>query len=187
MFGAQKVSDGQSYEKFVATELKRIGYHKIEFTAVTGDYGVDLLAECDGYRYAIQCKYYSEPVGISAVQEAVAGLSFYDCDRAMVVTNNTLTKAARELAEANEVDIIEELMPEKLSFWERRQPWELIVLAIECLVFGLVLYQMLLQQTVSVRSVGILLLICFPLPFLIIRALIRLLPLIHRITRGNRQ
>lgn len=44
-------------------------------------------------------------VGNKAVQEAYAGANFYDCDRAMVMTNLTFTRAATELAEKLEVEL----------------------------------------------------------------------------------
>lgn len=62
------------------------------------------LQQKNGLKYGIQCKYYSHPVGNKAIQEAYAGADFYDCDAAMVMTNNTFTRAARELAEKLEVD-----------------------------------------------------------------------------------
>ncbi|MBQ8934779.1 MAG: restriction endonuclease, partial [Oscillospiraceae bacterium] len=99
MPGRQRIRDGYDYETYVAQALKRRGFRSIEQTAKSGDYGVDLLGKYHGVRYAIQCKYYADPVGGFAVQEAVAGMGFYGCDRAMVVTNSCLTKAARELAE----------------------------------------------------------------------------------------
>ena len=54
----------------------------------------------------MQCKYYSAPVGLGAVQEAVAGKAMYGCNAAMVVTNSTFTKAAEELAVQNGVVLI---------------------------------------------------------------------------------
>ena len=55
--------------------------------------------------YGIQCKYYSYPVGNKAVQEAYAGANFYDCDKAMVMTNLTFTRSATELAQKLEVEL----------------------------------------------------------------------------------
>ena len=42
-------------------------------TNATGDLGLDVIAEKQGLRYGIQCKYYSYPVGNIAVQVAYAG------------------------------------------------------------------------------------------------------------------
>lgn len=99
--------DGHDYEYAVARYLKSIGYTGTKVTKGSGDFGVDVLANKGGHKYAVQCKYYSSPVGVAAVQEAVAGKVYYGCDRAMVVTNSTFTKAAWELARVNDVVLLE--------------------------------------------------------------------------------
>ena len=70
-----------------------------------------MIAYKSGVKYGIQCKYYSAPVGNKAVQEAYSGARFYDCDRAVVMTNHTFTKAARELADKLEVELWEHCSP----------------------------------------------------------------------------
>ncbi|WP_459989066.1 restriction endonuclease, partial [Mycobacterium avium] len=67
-------------------------------TAGTGDFGVDLIAKKDGVRMAVQCKRLAKAVGVAAVQQVVAGARQHGCDRTVVVTNQTFTKAARRLA-----------------------------------------------------------------------------------------
>ena len=74
-------------------------------TPTTGDQGVDLITEKDGIRCAIQCKFYSKPVGNKAIQEVIAGRGFYNCDTAMVVTNNSFTKSAKQLAKNSNVQL----------------------------------------------------------------------------------
>ena len=100
---------GLEYERHVARYLTGRGYHGVKVTKGSGDYGVDVIAHKHGKKYAVQCKLYSGSVGLSAVQEAVAGKAMYNCDSAMVVTNSTFTKAAHELAEANGVILIENI------------------------------------------------------------------------------
>ena len=83
----------------------------MKVTRGSGDYGVDVLARKIGHRYAVQCKYYSRPVGVSAVQQVVAGMAYYECDRGLVVTNTTFTRQAKELAELNGIDLIGKVSP----------------------------------------------------------------------------
>lgn len=97
---------GHDYEHLVAAYLKNKGYTGVKVTKGSGDYGVDVIAHKGKKRYAVQCKYYTSPVSLGAVQEAVAGKAMYGCNAAMVVTNNTFTKAAKELAEQNDVLLI---------------------------------------------------------------------------------
>ena len=99
--------DGHDYEYLVAKYLRGHGYTGVKVTKGSGDFGVDVTAHKAGHKYAVQCKYYTNPVSLGAIQEAVAGKALYNCDRAMVVTNNTFTKAARELANANNVLLLE--------------------------------------------------------------------------------
>lgn len=92
---------GEDFEVFVAQILKKIGFINIQLTKGSGDQGVDIIAERDSIKYAIQCKRYSQPVGNNAVQEVFAGKSFYHCHVGAVVTNNYFTKSAKELAKEN--------------------------------------------------------------------------------------
>ncbi|MBE6730019.1 MAG: restriction endonuclease [Ruminococcaceae bacterium] len=97
---------GIEYESRVADYLKCKGYWGVKVTQASGDYGIDITAHKNGKKYAVQCKYYSQPVGIAAVQEAVAGKVHYGCTEAMVVTNNTFTPAAETLAKENGVILL---------------------------------------------------------------------------------
>lgn len=97
--------DGYQFEYQCADILRRNGFSRVEVTKCSGDQGVDIIAHKHRKKYGIQCKYYSYPVGNRAVQEAYAGADFYDCDKAMVMTNITFTKAATELAGKLEVEL----------------------------------------------------------------------------------
>ena len=88
---------GIQFEEFVAAQLRIAGY-SVTPTASTGDYGVDLIARKDSVRMAVQCKRLAKAVGVAAVQQVVSGASHHGCNRTVVVTNQTFTKAARQLA-----------------------------------------------------------------------------------------
>jgi len=94
---------GKDFEIFVAQILRGIGFSNIQLTKGSGDQGVDIIAERDGIKYAVQCKRYSQAVGNKAVQEVFAGKSFYHCHVGVVVTNNYFTQSAKELARENGV------------------------------------------------------------------------------------
>ena len=72
-----------------------------------GDLGVDLIAERGDYRCAVQAKRQSQPVARRAVSDAVAGMAHYDCNAAMVVTNNYFTEGAVELARSTGCELID--------------------------------------------------------------------------------
>ena len=99
------LSDGWQFENYTANLLKKIGYSKEIVTSGSGDNGVDVLASKSGVTYAIQCKLYSSSVGNKAVQEIVSGKIYYNCDKAVVITNNYFTSAAQKLAYATGVEL----------------------------------------------------------------------------------
>ena len=96
------VRSGHDYEHFCRALLEAQGW-AVAVTAGTGDQGADLVAERDGWRVVIQCKFYGRPVGNRAVQEAFAAKRFQDGDHAAVVSNSTFTRSARQLALTNDV------------------------------------------------------------------------------------
>lgn len=110
------VMNGNEFEYFVCKLYSKMGY-KSEVTKQSGDQGLDVIAEKDNKRIGIQAKCYSGAVGNSAVQEAVAGKSYYHCDKVVVITNNHFTSSAIELAQSNNVilwdrDILKEKIKE---------------------------------------------------------------------------
>lgn len=101
-------SNGYEYEEQVAKSLRRKGYRNVEVTSKSGDYGADIVAtDPHGNRVCIQCKFYSSPVDLSAVQEIVTAKAKYKCTKAAVYTNSRFTKQAKELAFVNDVDLFE--------------------------------------------------------------------------------
>lgn len=96
--GEIDIMEGRDFEYFCAELLKKRGFLEVEVTKGSGDYGIDILAEKDGITYAIQCKCYSAPVGVKAVQEAYAGRDYYDCMVGAVLTNQYFTTPAVEAA-----------------------------------------------------------------------------------------
>lgn len=87
------------YEKYIGLYVQKRGYKNIRYTKATGDYGADVLCDYpEGRKVCIQCKHYSQPVGIQAVQEVIAAKEYYKCDEAWVCASNTYTPAAHKMA-----------------------------------------------------------------------------------------
>ena len=93
---------GTEFEEFVSTLFRQMGYNT-KITQTTGDQGIDVIAVKNGVKLGIQAKCYTNTVGNSAVQEAVAGKGYYSCDKVMVITNNYFTSSAASLAQSNNV------------------------------------------------------------------------------------
>lgn len=90
--------EGHQFEYWCATLLKKNGFSNVEVTQGSGDQGVDIIAEKDEIRYAIQCKCYSSNLGNTPIQEVYAGKNMYRCQIGVVMTNRYFTKGAYELA-----------------------------------------------------------------------------------------
>jgi len=88
---------GTEFEDYVAARLRRAGW-QVTFTSVSGDYGVDLIAERDDKSLAVQCKRHGRPVGVAAVQQVVSGARHHGCAKSIVISNQEFTRAAKQLA-----------------------------------------------------------------------------------------
>lgn len=88
------------YEEYVGSLLAYKGYKNVQVTPKSGDYGADIICkDKKGNKYAVQCKMYSKPVGYKAVEEVLGAMHYYNCNKAIVVTNSTYTKQAVEAAD----------------------------------------------------------------------------------------
>ena len=103
--------EGHEFEYFCADLLRRKGFIEVEVTKGSGDYGIDILAEKDGVTYAVQCKCYTAPIGVKAIQEAYAGRDYYDRMVGAVMTNQYFTAPAVEAAKKL-----------KILLWDRGYP-----------------------------------------------------------------
>ena len=54
----------------------------------------------------VQAKRHNQSIGISAVQQVHAAISYYKADEAWVVTNQDYSKAAYELAQKSNIRLI---------------------------------------------------------------------------------
>ena len=104
---------GQGFERYLVQLFCELGYGVRHVGGGGGDFGADLIVERDGVRIAVQAKNYeSGRVGNDAVQQAIAGATYYDCQQAMVVTNSGFTKAARQQASRSTIPV---------ALWGRKQ------------------------------------------------------------------
>ena len=110
--------DGHSFEYFCADILLYNGFTNIQVTQGSGDFGVDILCFLNGIAYAIQCKCYSSTVGNKSVQEVYSGKTYYNCQKAIVITNNYFTPAAEETARMTNVEL-----------WDRHRLKEMVLIA----------------------------------------------------------
>lgn len=105
---------GIQFEQYCMTLFTCLGYKHMSCTKASQDQGVDLVGFKDGCKYAIQCKRYSHTVGNKAIQEVVAGMNMYSCQKAIVITTNYFTRQAKQLARVNEVALIDRIKLQQL-------------------------------------------------------------------------
>lgn len=99
--------DGHQFEYACADVLKANGYKHVKVTRGSGDFGVDVIAEKDKVRYAIQCKRYNHKLDNTPIQEVVGGLAYYQCDKGAVMTNQYFTEPAKQLAQVNDIKLLD--------------------------------------------------------------------------------
>ncbi len=87
----------RDYEEYCAATLRKSGW-RVQQVGRSGDQGGDLIAEWNGTRIVVQCKFWRKTVGNRAVQEAHAAARHYGTLHSVVVTEEGYTAAARELA-----------------------------------------------------------------------------------------
>lgn len=89
-----------TYEALVANHFEKLGYH-CSVTKISNDYGLDVLAEREDERLAIQAKMYggsSRQVNRQMIMELHGVKDYFTCDRAILVTDGTVRDDAREVA-----------------------------------------------------------------------------------------
>jgi HJR/Mrr/RecB family endonuclease len=107
-----------AFEHHCAAVLKTQGW-MCKMTRASGDFGVDVIAECKEMRVVIQVKKWQAPVSLSAVQEVAAGAAMYKAGVAAVVSVSGYQPSAVRLAQANRVLL---LSYEDLFDFTRRVP-----------------------------------------------------------------
>lgn len=101
----RNIDTGEEFEIFLKELYEELGF-QVTLTPTTGDQGADLIIEKHGVKSVIQAKFYSSSVGNSAVQEVIGAIGFYNANKGIVITNNTFTKSAKELAKANNIHLV---------------------------------------------------------------------------------
>jgi len=94
---ASSRNDGREFEGICRDILTTLNWQVLT-TAISGDFGGDLIASKDGLRWCIQCKDTVTPAGVQAIQQASAAMTYYVCDHAAVVSRSGYTEQAFLLA-----------------------------------------------------------------------------------------
>ncbi len=99
--------NSEQYEHHVANVLAGEGW-STTVSRLSGDLGVDVVAERDGRRLAVQAKMYggsSTKVNAEQIMCLYGAAAYIDCGEMMLATNGRLTSDARRVAEKIGVNI----------------------------------------------------------------------------------
>ena len=97
---------GAAFEKLVRQLMEQQGY-QVGNLRESNDYGVDLIANRGEVRIAVQVKRSKNRITRKAISDAVAGMKYYKCNKAMVVTNSEFTEDAREFGRGTECTLVD--------------------------------------------------------------------------------
>jgi restriction system protein len=92
------------FEKIIADKFQDKGF-EIQLTPKSYDYGVDIIADNSRERIAIQVKMYeTRVVNYKDIMYLFSGMHYYNCDKAVLVTQGILDSKAREVARKLQVE-----------------------------------------------------------------------------------
>ena len=97
--------DPFDYEEHCALLLKSAGW-TAQATQKSGDQGADVIAVKNNIKIVVQCKLYTGTVGNDAVQQVYTAQNFQSAQAAIVVTNSTFSKSARQASATTGVHLI---------------------------------------------------------------------------------
>ena len=100
------ISSGEEFEQYLCGLINELPFAHCVKTKASWDQGVDLIVKINDVKIAIQCKFYSSPVGNDAIQQVIAGKLYYKCDEAMVVSNAAFISSAQDLANETKVILV---------------------------------------------------------------------------------
>lgn len=136
---------GYEFEYFIKTLFIKSGYKNVSMSSSSGDFGIDIFASKDNYLYGIQCKRYKKRIGVEAIQQVKTGVSYYDLDIPVVITNSTFTPAANSLATNTDVVLIDRTalirMIKKAKLFRSFIPWYYHLISL--LLSAILIYQFL--------------------------------------------
>ena len=94
------------FEEFIAETFRKLGY-KARKTSNSGDYGVDVIANKKGEKFAIQAKRHkiSNKVGSPTVRDTLGSKHKIDADKTIIVTTSYFTKPAKEQARNSPIEL----------------------------------------------------------------------------------
>jgi hypothetical protein len=96
---------GLQFERDTALRFNELGW-QVQTTPQSRDYGADLVCSVGNEKLIVQCKDYTRPIGIQAIQEVIGATSHYKGTIAALIFRGRVTKHAHALALSNNVVVL---------------------------------------------------------------------------------
>ena len=96
------------YEKYVANYFQNKGY-RVKQTPYSNDYGVDVFAERNKEKIAIQAKMFgnsNRKINRQMVMEFYGAKDFFNCNKGIIVTDGEIIQNAKDVADKLGVEIL---------------------------------------------------------------------------------
>ena len=96
------------YEKYVANYFQNKGY-EVKQTPYSNDYGVDVFAEKNKEKIAIQAKMYSNSnrkINRQMVMEFYGAKDFFNCNKGIIATDGEIIQNAKDVADKLGIEIL---------------------------------------------------------------------------------
>lgn len=88
----------REFEEWTASLFESLGYDKVTLTPQSNDKGIDVLAEKNGLKIAVQCKKYKGIVGSPNIQEFLGAMQNAEVDKGFFITTGTFSIEAEKAA-----------------------------------------------------------------------------------------
>lgn len=95
------------FEEYIGDLIEALGYQRVNIRGASGDQGIDILAEKDGERVAIQCKRYKGMVGPHAVRELMGAMGSADAQRGLLITTGVFSIQAEKMVGEAQIEMID--------------------------------------------------------------------------------
>jgi restriction system protein len=98
----------RQFEEYVCDHYRSQGY-KVELTSYTNDYGVDAFAVKGKQKIAVQAKMYgtaTRKINRQMVMELHGAKDFFDCTKAVIVTDGELMPDALQVANKLKIEVL---------------------------------------------------------------------------------
>jgi len=97
----------RGFEEFIGDLFEGLGYQRVNIRGGSGDQGVDILAEKDGQRVAIQCKRYKGIVGLHQVRDLIGAMRLEDAQRGLLITTGVFSIQAERMVREAQIEMID--------------------------------------------------------------------------------